>query len=488
MYSIDEQSLLRSLPEAQGIASSAICDFVKAMDKEIQEVHSFMLLRHSYVIAEGWWSPCEKEHPHLLFSLSKSFTSTAVGLAIAEGYFSLDDPVLAFFPKEKPIETNEFTKAMCVRHLLSMSTGQAVDSWSTMVERPDGNWIKGFLEVPALYTPGTHFVYNTGATYMLSAIVQKTTGMKLLDYLTPRLFEPLRIENATWQESPQGITAGGIGLGLKTEDVARFGQLYLQKGMWKGNRILSEAWVDEATSFQISNENGVQPDWSQGYGYQFWRCRHGAYRGDGVFGQYCIVMPEQDAVLVMTGGMDVFDMQQPLNLVWEILFPAMKSEPLTENAEAHQQLNEMLRSLSALSVEGKSASPIMSQISGRTYQIEANELQIETLTLDFSEANYTVRIKTAATVETILSGYGAWQQSQITLFRQPLLFDQTSAAASGAWTAEDTFTMVVRLYETPFFHTLVFHFVEDEIMVEIKINVSLEAQKPFLLIGRAINR
>jgi len=323
---VTRYELPRTSPEQQGIPSSAILRFVEALERQIHEMHSFMLLRHGRVVAEGWWSPYSAVSPHLLFSLSKSFTSTAVGLAIAEGYFSIDDPVLSFFPDEMPAGASDLWVAMRVRHLLSMTSGQASDTWALMVDRPDGNWIKGFFTVPVVHEPGTQFVYNTGASYLLSAIVQKTTGMKLLDYLQPRLFEPLGIGNASWQESPQGITAGGIGLSLTTEDVARFGQLYLQKGMWQGKQLLSETWIVEATRSQISNDRGGQTDWSQGYGYQFWRCRHAAYRGDGVFGQFCVVMLEQDAVLAMTGGIDAFDAQAPLDLVWEILLPAMGSE------------------------------------------------------------------------------------------------------------------------------------------------------------------
>ncbi|MBL8162239.1 MAG: serine hydrolase, partial [Anaerolineae bacterium] len=297
--------LQRSAPEEQGVASAAILEFVEALNSQVQEVHSFMLLRHGSVIAEGWWTPYGNEYPHQLFSLSKSFTSTAVGLAVSEGHFSIDDPVVSFFPDEAPADGSELLAALRVRHLLSMNTGQDSDTWSFMVDRPDGDWIKGFFSVPVLHAPGTHFVYNTGATYMLSAIVQKTTGMKVVDYLAPRLFQPLGITNAAWRDSPQGITAGGIGLSLKTEDVARFGQLYLQHGRWQGQQVVSEAWIAEATAFQSANGDDPNNDWAQGYGYQFWHCRHGAYRGDGVFGQYCIVMPEQDAVLAITAAVDV---------------------------------------------------------------------------------------------------------------------------------------------------------------------------------------
>jgi hypothetical protein len=335
-----------------------------------------------------------------------------------------------------------------------------------------------------LHAPGTHFLYNTGATYMLSAIVQKTTGMKVVDYLQPRLFEPLGIENAYWRDSPQGISAGGIGLSLKTEDVARFGQLYLQKGMWRGMQILPEAWVEEATTSQSPNSRGMQTDWMQGYGYQFWRSRHNAYRGDGVFGQYCIVMPDQDAVLAITAGVDIFEAQQPLELVWELLLPAMGAEPLPENGV--DKLNEKLSSLRLNPVEGQAKSPLSSQVSGRTYAVDDNELKIETITLNFRESGSTVRIKTATGEETISCGYGRWEQGETRMFIQPLLFDDALVATSGAWTAEDCFTMIVRLYETPFYHTMVYHFGGDEMMVEITINVSLESMKPILLMGRAV--
>jgi hypothetical protein len=382
---------------------------------------------------------------------------------------------------------SDLLAALRVRHLLSMSTGQVVDTWSSMVNRPDGDWITGFLSVPVVHMPGTHFVYNTGATYMLSAIVQRTTGMKLIDYLEPGLFAPLGIDSVSWSESPQKITAGGIGLSMRTEDIAKFGQLYLQRGRWHNGEILPEAWVEAASSIQISNSDGVQPDWSQGYGYQFWRCRHAAYRGDGVFGQYCIIMPEQDAVLAMTSGIDVFDMQQPLNLVWDILLPAMQPAPIIDNSTAQDALSHKLSNLSIEPVQGGAVSPVAAHISGQTYQVDANALGVEAVALTFAGADCILRVTMAASQETIPCGYGRWQQGMLTtLFRQPLLFDRTLIMTSGAWTADDVFTLIIRLIETPFYHTLIFHFVDDEILIESRINVSLESMEPVLLMGSAV--
>lgn len=473
----------RATPESQGVASSAILKFVEAVESQIHELHSFMLLRHGKVIAEGWWSPYGREYPHMLFSLSKSFTSTAVGLAVAEGHFSLDDKVLSFFPEDKPAKVNKQLAAMQVRHLLSMSTGHDVDTMPPMGSRADGNWTKAFFEVPVIHKPGTHFLYNTGATYMLSAIIQKTTGKKLIDYLKPRLFKPLGIEGETWQVSPQGISTGGFGLSIKTEDIARFGQLYLQKGVWQGKQIVPEAWIDEATVSHISNGDNPENDWNQGYGYQFWRCRHNAYRGDGAFGQYCVVMPEQDTVLAITSGLG--DMQQPLNLVWEHVLPALGSAALPENKAAQTRLIKKLSSLSYAPVKGKETVAAAAKISGRTYSLETNELNFKSVSLKFSEAGCALTVKKGRSAETIDCGFGKWQAGQTKLFNQPHETKAAQCVASGAWTAKDTFTAVIRLYETPFFQTFDFHVKGDQITIETKINVSFAPPKTVELVGSA---
>ena len=179
---------------------------------------------------------------------------------------------------------------------------------------------------------------------MLSAIVQKVTGQTVLDYLKPRLFDPLGIENPKWDASPQGISIGGYGLNVRTEDIAKFGQLYLQKGKWNGKQLVS-AGVGRAGDRQAGLATAATrpEDWDQGYGFQFWRCRHGAYRGDGAFGQYCIVLPEQDAVIAITA--DTGDMQAELNLVWDILLPAFSDKALPENPDELAKLKETLGKL-----------------------------------------------------------------------------------------------------------------------------------------------
>ena len=182
--------------------------------------------------------------------------------------------------------------------------------------------------------------------------------MTVLDYLKPRLFEPLGIDNPRWVASPQGITAGAYGLSLRTEDIARFGQLYLQKGKWKGKQLVPSQWIEEATARQTSNGSSPNSDWDQGYGYQFWRSRHNTYRGDGAFGQYCMVIPEFDAVVAITSG--VRDMQSVMNLVWNKLLPAMKPNRLPENAVARRKLEAKLAGLLVKLPSGQPTMPLAS--------------------------------------------------------------------------------------------------------------------------------
>lgn len=433
------QSLPTSTPEAEGIPSSAILDLITALEQHerpLDAVHSVMILRHGKVVAEGWWAPYRQDLPHMLYSLSKSFTSTAIGIAVAEGLLTVDDPVLGFFPDDAPAHPSDNLRAMTVRHLLSMNTGHHEDTLGAVWSGEDDNWPRAFLALPVDHAPGTWFAYNTPATYMLSAIITQLTGESLLDYLRPRLFEPLGIEDPTWDADPHGRSLGGSGLHITTADIARFGQMYLQKGIWEGQRIISGAWVDEATSIHSdSGASEMGPDWTAGYGYQFWRGRHNTYRGDGAFGQFCIVIPEHDAVVAITSGMQDFGVIP--GKVWEHLLPAFGTKPLPDDQAAHAALEARLASLSLPVPEGETTSSIAGTISGRTWVMDGNDLAIGQVAFDFGAERASVTITNATGEHAVAAGYGSW-------------LDGTSAhrtgtteriAASGAWTSDTTFEL-----------------------------------------------
>ena len=461
-------NLPRSSPEAQGISSSALLAFVNAAEAKIDALHSFMVARHGHVVAEGWWSPYQKDAPHMLFSLSKSFTSTGLGLAAAEGRLTIDDPVLPYFPDDAPADPSANLKAMRVRDLLAMSTGHHTDDLQKFSFAGNERLTKAFLALPVAHKPGTHFLYNTPATYMLSAILQKATGTDLMDYLRPRLFEPLGIRNPSWEKSRDGITLGGYGLKVTTEDIARFGQLYLRKGRWRGKPLVPATWVAAATARQTSNGSSPTSDWDQGYGYQFWRCRHGAYRGDGAFGQFCIVMPEQDTVVAITSG--TRDLQGVLDLVWERLLGPMKAAPLAPDGAGCARLGRKLAGLTLAPQAGRPSSALAASVSGRTYVFPANDEKIETARVEFNGDAATIILTVGGHEGRVPCGAGSWRRGGTLPGADGI--DQP-VAASGAWTADDTYTARLYLNETPFRVTATLKFADDRLVLDREYNVAL---------------
>ena len=306
-------------------------------------LHSIMILKHGEVVFEKWFNGQSAEMPHVMHSVSKTFTATAVGLAISEGKLQLTDSVVSFFPDKLPAEQGNLTdeeraqrenlKAMTVRDLLTMTCGH--DEEPKRADNDSTDWVQAFLSWPVKHKPGEYYLYNSFGTYMLSAIVQKVTGEKLIDYLDTRLFQPLHIARPQWDESPQGINCGGWGLYLKTEDMAKMGQLFLQKGVWNGKQIVPAEWLSQMSSYQVPSapsgtrfedleKAGLSKDnneWVQGYGYQMWICRHNAYRADGYAGQYIMVFPDRDAVLVLTTASTLY--QPYIDLIWEYLLPVL---------------------------------------------------------------------------------------------------------------------------------------------------------------------
>ena len=341
-------SLPTSTPAKEGVDAEVVERFIGALETtEGVEPHSLMILRHGSVVAAGWWSPYTSERLQLLYSLSKSFTSTAVGLAAAEGLLRFDDPVLSYFPELDAEITNPRSRSMLVRHIAAMSSGHLEDTWQRASTSRLEDPVRGFLELPPEHDPGTVFAYNQSATYTLARIVQRVTGTTLTNYLRSRLLDPIGADRVAWSQHPPGQDMGFTGLHATTDTIARFGELYLRNGVWAGKQLLPADWVGEATRRHIATDAvtdpavGDKPDWRLGYGYQFWRSKHG-YRGDGAYGQYCIVLPEHDVVIAMTSQSS--DTQALLNLVWHELLPAFQ-ESSRGDTTADTHLEERLANL-----------------------------------------------------------------------------------------------------------------------------------------------
>lgn len=343
-----DNSLIYCTPEEVGITSASFLNFIDlARDRNIN-IHSLLVMRHGKIAAELYWNPYCAEEAHHLYSVSKSFTATAVGFAIAEGLLSPEDRVASFFPRKIHRGCDDRIYSVTVEHLLTMSAGIVSANEVTMLNHVD--WIKWFLNSPLEFFPGDKFSYNSLDTYILSAILRKVTGMGLVDYLMPRLFEPLGIERPLWLTCPMGIECGGWGLHLKTTDIAKFVRLYLDRGIWNGKRILPEEWIDSALSIHAdpgSDQKFLEhPDTKAGYGYCFWRGRDNSWRADGMFGQYGIMLPDSDTVIVTTSASP--NQMLVLDLLWDTIVPAIDSIP--ENSEPGEDNIALIEAAAKLSV------------------------------------------------------------------------------------------------------------------------------------------
>jgi CubicO group peptidase (beta-lactamase class C family) len=435
------RSLPRSAPSAQGVDANGVLAFLDAVDAAGVELHSLMLVRHGHVVTEGWWAPYRADHIQLLYSLSKSFTSTAIGMAQAEGLLSIDDAVIGFFPDRVPPGATSGLADLKVRHLLAMASGHAKDTWSALAEGgPD--IVRTFLSIPLDREPGSYFCYNQGCTYTLSAIITRLTGQRLVDYLRPRLFDPLGIDQAHWVQTKEGIDQGFSGLHLTTESVAKLGQLYLQNGFWGGNQLVPESYVAEAQSKQVDNSHQADsPDWQQGYGFQFWVCRHRAYRGDGAFGQFCIVVPEADAVIACTAQVE--DMQAEIDLIWQHLLPALSGAAAGDRA-AEDRLAERLLSLSTASVGSQAAGPGHEVVFKRAGEPAPRTNRLSSVQVGPGPHGARLTVVVDGAEHPFDLRPGQWTEGELPGFR--LL---PPVAVTGGWTADDEFRADVVFLRSP---------------------------------------
>ncbi|MEU4191224.1 serine hydrolase [Kribbella sp. NPDC026611] len=426
--------LPRCAPGAAGVSARGVLRLLDGLEGRGVECHSVMVVRGGRVVVEGWWAPYSAERGHLLYSLTKSFTSAAVGIAVGDGLLSLEDRVVDVLPESVPEGISEQGRRLNVHHLLTMTTGHGVDSLDGAWQAEPGDLAKGFLRGPFVEDEGTRHVYDNSTTFVLARMVERVTGVGLPEFLQERVFGPMGIEGAEWDRVASGAAFGFHGLHLTTEAIAAFGELLLRGGRWGDRQLVPREWVELATRPHV--ETLPLPGWSQnpdflgGYGYQFWISRHG-YHGHGSYGQYCVVVPKHDLVVVVTGAIQQ-EGALP-GLLWECLLPGL-DEP--GNAEDEEILAGRLRQLSFAPAAGSAApagagaaapgrsgtadpGSVVARVDGSA---EGSALADGTVVgVEPVSGGWRVRLGESVEVEV---GYGEWRESS------PL---GRPAVASGAW-------------------------------------------------------
>lgn len=290
------------------------------------ELHGLVVLRGGSPVLEQYWAPYVAGDRPLVYSASKTFTASAIALAVGEGLLALDDRIVDLLPETWGMldEHDEAVSALTVHHVLSMSTGHDADVLERFDPAAPQDWGRVFLSTPPQAAVGSRHVYNNGASWLLGELIRERTGEDLLDYLRPRLLAPLGID-ATWDRDALGRCLGWSGIHVRTRDLAAMGELYRCDGVWQGRRLLPEGWVARATKSHIPTDE-PNPDWLFGYGYQLWLGREG-YRLDGAFGQFSLVLPERGLVIAITSAQS--STQLLLDLVWDALLPELDAAPAT---------------------------------------------------------------------------------------------------------------------------------------------------------------
>lgn len=392
--------LPRTSPEAVGLHSaqvSAFFDSLLAYPKT--EIHSVIVMRGGSVVGEMYPAPFRQEYKHTQFSCSKTFVAAAVGIAISEKRLRLDDRLVNLLPEHLPSVISWRLASVSVADLLTMRSGFVVDN---KMRNRSLHWIRDYIAQPMKADPGRLFQYDSIDTYLLSAIVQKVTGMTVLDYLQRKVFRYLNISDVRWELSPEGIVTGGWGLYIQPESLAKFGQLLLQRGSWHGRQLIPAEWVDAMMSVQVSRPKG------DAYGYQMWQCNYPtAFRADGAFGQYIVVVPRHQVVVVVN-QCTLNDGQRERSYIWNTLFRGMQDKPLPPS-EAYQQLLQRTDTLPLLN--GDFTNPVVSNYQGRIITLQRNPLGWSSLRF---EADDVIEITDTAGVSgRVLMGYQSWSTSAV---------------------------------------------------------------------------
>lgn len=462
-------------PESVGVSSESVQKLVDTMcsHKEFRENHSFMIVRKKKIIAQGYFAPF-KDEQHVIHSCSKAFTATAIGFAVQEGLLSIDDTIVDYLPEYLPEAPHPYTLKLTVRHLLIMSNGHKKKEF----KRPYGEispeqLLKDFFNDEFINKPGEVFCYDNTNSYVLSAIIKKLTGLDLIDYLRPRLFDKLGI-NPFYYTDDNGMFVGFGTMRLTLEELARFGQFYMDGCVWEGERLLGEEWARLATEKHINSGNSERnSDWDQGYAFHMWKGKYNSFRYCGAFGQICAVYPDYNMMLLLNSGSNEV-MQEELDSFYEHILTKL-SDNLPENPEEFNALKSRCDSLCLPAIFSK-PSPIIARISGKTYTV-SDCGEIISTKLDFNteicHISLTFLNGDLFEFDAGLKDYATTDCTETHLVKfQPK--DDAICVATGYWKQLSEFNVIARMLPTHSMFTLNFSFDVNSAVLKVEYGRAYE--------------
>lgn len=471
-------------PEQVGVNSVVVQEFLDKCMELKKEIHSLCLIRHGKIACEIYREPFGPEHKHAMYSVSKSFTSTAIGFAVEEGYLTVDTRFVDIFPEARGEKLDEYLEEMTVEDLLTMRSGKEV---SIFLDRTKDRWFKDIMESPWISEPGTEFLYVNENMYLLCCIIHKLTGMSVIEYLTPRLFEPLGIENPFWETCPRGIEAGGWGMMLSTPDLAKFILCYQQMGKFGGKQVIPENWVKQATTYHADTSHSTEDSDSKcGYGYCFWRNGgyENSYRADGMFCQFGIVFEDLDACLIFTGG--EISEQGMRDVIWDYFPRAFTEENEGDSVKlsipAYEKLPKKPRSFLEKSIDGKMINfnkPILVNLAGYPVSVvplpamfmESDKAgNIDKVTFKFYEDDMTMTWCEGDEFNSVKIGLdGEYRWDSIILGQIPY-----NTCCTGCWNSENELEVHIRCIEVVAERIIKFKFNGDNVVMRPSSNPAID--------------
>lgn len=424
---------IKAIPEEVGISSENILKFIKVLENNGIPMHSLLMIRYGKLITETYYAPYKEETLHRMFSVTKSFTSIAIGLLAEEGKLSLEDKIIDHFSEMLPESgVHPYIAEMTIKDMLKMATAHENTTYKLNLKE---DWVKSFFSTMPSHHPGTIFSYDTSSSHTLAALVEKLSGMKMLDYLRGKVLDELEFSKDAYIISdPNGVSMGGSGLMATTMDLAKVAWLVMHDGRSEGKQLIPEWYIKEATKKQIDTFlKGGSIEEKQGYGYQFWRIRNDGFALFGMGGQLAICLPKEDLLIVTTADTQGLagGVQAIYDIFWREIYETLSDKPLAKDSEAFEALQAALKENHIKAVIGEQTSSFVNKINGHSYKFDDNPMNLKTIQIELKEDSGILYYENESGIQELTFGLGKQIESKFGHYNM-------DCVTSAAWVLEKT--------------------------------------------------